>query len=147
MVAAARPDLTPAFVLDCSVALAWFFADERSAYADAVLLRLPSAAAVVPALWHLEVANGMIQGEKRRRSTPAQAARFAEFLAPLPITVDRDTIGRAWSDTLHVARSFGLSAYDAAYLELALRRGLPIAAGDGRLKAAAAASGVALFEP
>jgi predicted nucleic acid-binding protein len=111
-----------------------------------VLLRLPSAA-VVPNLWHLQVANGIIRGEKRRRSTPAQAARFAEFLSPLPIAVDGDTIGRAWSDTLHVARTFGLSAYDAAYLELALRRGLPLAAGDGRLREAAAAAGVPPFEP
>jgi predicted nucleic acid-binding protein len=146
-VADARTDLPVAFVLDCSVTLAWFFADELSAYADAVLLRLPSAAAAVPALWHLEVANGMVQGENRRRSTLAQAARFAEFLSPLPIIVDGDTMTRAWSDTLHVGRTFNLSAYDAAYLELALRRGLPLAAGDGRLKEAAAAAGVPPFEP
>jgi predicted nucleic acid-binding protein len=143
----ARTDPPVAFVLDCSVALSWFFADELSAYADAVLLRLPSAAAVVPTLWHLEIANGMIQGEKRRRSTPAQAARFAEFLSPLPIAVDGDTAARAWSDILHVARTFALSAYDAAYLELALRRGLPLAAGDGRLKDAAASAGVPAFLP
>jgi predicted nucleic acid-binding protein len=142
-----RPDLPIAFVLDCSVTLSWFFTDELSDYADAVLLRLPSVSAVVPALWHLEVANGIVQGEKRQRSTPAQAARFAEFLAPLPVIVDGDTHSRAWSDTLYVARTFGLTAYDAAYLELALRRGLPLASVDSRLKEAATAAGVTRFEP
>jgi predicted nucleic acid-binding protein len=69
------------------------------------------------------------------------------LLAGLPIAVDDETSSRAFGDIVHLARSHGLSAYDAAYLELAMRRGLPLACLDGKLKAAALAAGVALFMP
>jgi predicted nucleic acid-binding protein len=139
-------DATDAFVLDGSVTLVWGFEDENDEYAEAILDRMPGLQAYVPGLWHLEVANALVVGERRRRTTPADAAPFLAILGAFPITVDDETIARAWADTIHLARAHNLSTYDAAYLELALRRGLPLASLDDRLKAAAAAVGVPLFE-
>jgi len=100
----------------------------------------------VPPLWPLEVANALLVGERRSRITPAETARFLAILATFPITVDDETVAHAWLDTVHLARAQNLSSYDAAYLELALRGGLPLAALDGKLKTAAQAVGVPLFE-
>ncbi len=133
-----------AFVLDGSVTMAWYFADESNPYADSVLSDLESAHALVPSLWSLEVANTVLVGERRKRSTEAQAAAWLGILESLPIAVDGETTSHAWSSTLALARSQNLSAYDAAYLELAMRRGLPLATLDDKLKAAATAVGVAL---
>lgn len=142
-----RKAKTADFVLDGSITLAWFFEDESDAYADAVEDALVKASAVVPALWHLEVANALLVGERRKRTTEAKATQFVGLLQSLPISVDEATIAQAWGDTLHLARGQNLSAYDAAYLELALRRGLPLATLDDRLKTAAAAVGVSLYAP
>src|SRR5690348_16835399 len=139
-------DATDAFVLDGSVTLAWGFEDEDDEYAGAILDRMPELQAHVPALWHLEVANALVVGERRRRTTPADVAQFLAILGAFPITIDDETITRAWSDTLHLARAHNLSTYDVAYLELAIRRGLPLASLDDRLKAAATAVGVPLFQ-
>ena len=139
-------DAPEAFVLDGSVTMVWGFEDEADDYAEAILDRMPELQAYVPALWHLEVANALVVGERRGRTTPADTARFLAILGAFPITVDDETVARAWADTLHLARAHNLSAYDAAYLELALRRGLPLATLDDRLKAAAATVGVPLFE-
>ena len=133
------------FVLDVSVTMAWYFKDEINDYANAVRDSLAHCQAVVPTLWPLEVANTVVMGERRKRSTPAQAGTWLGFLGALPIVVDGETTTRAWSETLGIARTYMLSAYDAAYLELAMRRGLPIATLDDRLKAAALAAGVALY--
>jgi predicted nucleic acid-binding protein len=133
------------FVLDNSVTLAWYFKDEINDYANAVRDGMAQTRAVVPSLWPLEVANALIMGERRKRSTPAQAATWLGFLAALPIVVDDETHARAWSDTLSLARAQNLTAYDAAYLELAMRRGLPLATLDKELKVAAMAVGVAIF--
>jgi predicted nucleic acid-binding protein len=135
------------FVLDGSVALAWYFKDEADPYADAVAASIPGAQPVVPTVWPLEVANAVLMGERRKRSTEAQAARWLAYLGSLPITVDDETALRAWSDVLRLGRTHALSAYDAAYLELALRRGLPLATLDDKLKAAATAAGVAEYAP
>ena len=125
--------------------LVWGFEDGADAYATAILERMPELQAHVPPLWPLEVANALLVGE-RRRITPAETARFLAILATFPITVDDETVAHAWLDTVHLARAQNLSSYDAAYLELALRRGLPLAALDGKLKTAAQAVGVPLFE-
>jgi predicted nucleic acid-binding protein len=138
---------SPAFVLDCSVTLRWFFADEVDAYADAVAHVFPSASAIVPGIWPLEVANALLMGERRKRSTIAQASKWLDHMRSLPIAVDEDTTARAWSEIVSLGRSQGLSAYDAAYLELALRRGLPLASLDERLKGAADAIGVNSYQP
>jgi predicted nucleic acid-binding protein len=121
------------FVLDGSVTMAWYFKDEMNNYADAVRDGMDQNQAVVPSLWPLEVANTIVMGERRKRSTPAQAATWLSFLSVLPIVVDAETTARAWGDTLGLARAHNLSAYDAAYLELAMRRGLPIATLYDRL--------------
>jgi predicted nucleic acid-binding protein len=135
------------FVLDGSVTLAWYFADEADAYADEVGRQLPSVRAIVPTIWPLEVANAVLMGERRKRSTAAQAATWISYLLTLPITVDDETSAHALGTILSLSRMQGLSAYDAAYLDLAMRRGLPLASLDDRLKAAAAAVGVSLYVP
>ena len=138
---------SPGFVLDNSIVMAWSFADEVSHYADAVLDRLTSSSSVVPMLWPLEVANALLMGERRKRSTEAETIRWIGILNRLPIIIDDETNKRAWSDTIALARGHKLSAYDAAYLELAIRRRLPLATLDEPLKSAAAAVGVTLYDP
>jgi predicted nucleic acid-binding protein len=135
------------FVLDGSLALAWYFKDEADSYADAVAARFPAARAHVPLIWPLEVANALLMGERRQWSKEAQATKWLGYLGSLPIAVDDETNDRAWGELLSLGRAHRLSAYDAAYLELALRRGLPLATLDDRLKAAASAAGVPAFVP
>ncbi len=138
-------DASNTFVLDGSVTMVWGFEDEEDAYAAALLDKMPDLQAHVPSLWPLEVANALIVGERRGRMTPADAARFLSILGTFPIAVDDETAARAWTDTLHLARAHQISAYDASYLELAIRHGLPLASLDGKLKAAATAVGVTLY--
>ena len=133
------------FVLDCSVTMAWCFDDEATPYTDGVRDSLADIRAVVPSIWPLEAANAIIMGERRKRLDEARSRRFFVLLEALPIILDEVTGTRAFGDILHLARSYQLSAYDAAYLELAIRRGLPLACLDGKLKTAAAAAGVVLF--
>lgn len=135
------------FVLDGSVALAWYFKDEADSYADGVAASFPVCQAIVPTIWPLEIANAVLMGERRQRSTEAQAAKWFGYLTSLPIVIDEETGNHAWSDALNLARAHQLSAYDAAYLELALRRGLGLATLDQKLKAAAAGLGVSAFTP
>ena len=140
-----RKARTIEFVLDGSIALAWYFKDEADPYADAVAASFATARATVPLIWRLEVANALLTGERRQRSTEAQAFKWLAYLRSLPIEVDEETNERAWSEVLGLGRAHRLSAYDAAYLELALRRRLPLATLDNQLKAAAAAVGVSAF--
>ena len=142
-----KPAPVTRFVLDGSIVLAWYFADESDPYADSVAAALPVATAIVPSLFHLELANILVVGERRKRSTEAQATAFLARLAGLPIVLDGQTATRAWSDTIALARSHGLSAYDAAYLELAVRESMPLATLDDQLKTAAKAIGVPMFKP
>lgn len=132
-------------VLDSSIAIAWCFPDEKDDYSQSVLDALATMQAVVPYLWHLEVANTLLVGERRKRSTQANTATWMGFLSGLPITVDPDTKSHAFGDITNLGRSQNLSAYDAAYLELAIRRSLPLATLDDKLKAAALAVGVSLY--
>ncbi|HJT34873.1 MAG TPA: type II toxin-antitoxin system VapC family toxin [Pirellulales bacterium] len=136
-----------AFVLDCSLAAAWFFEDEADAYAQAVEDSLASVAAIVPVLWPLEVANALLMGERRKRTTEAKVTTFLGLLQALPIALDDETIGHAWHATIQLARAHQLSVYDSAYLELAMRRHLPLASLDDPLKAAAKAVGVLAYTP
>jgi predicted nucleic acid-binding protein len=133
------------FVLDSSVALAWCFTDESSDYADRIAARFPDLDPQVPQLWHLEMANALLMGERRGRCTQSDITNWTKYLSSLPITVDDQTQVQAWGDTLNLARAQNLTAYDGSYLELALRRGLPIATEDARLRTAAAAVGVPIF--
>lgn len=121
------------FVLDCSVTMAWCFLDEADDYADALLESLAKTKAVVPSLWPLEVANVLLVAERRHRLTAAQSMHFLDLLAALPILVDKETGDHAWSTSLSLAREHSLSSYDATYLDLAMRSGLPLATTDERL--------------
>ena len=132
-------------VLDASVALAWCFKDEASEAADRLLERLETETAVVPALWHLEVANVLALGERRHRITLAESAAFIARLETLVIVLDEETSSRAFTRVLDLARSERLTAYDAAYLELAMRLGVPLASKDRHLCNAAARLGVAVL--
>lgn len=135
------------FVLDGSITLAWCFPDERKPYSQGVLNSLDRARAWVPSFWPLEVANALLMGERRKRSTEADTIKWLSFLAALPIAIDDETVGRCWPDALPAARLHNLSVYDAAYLELALRRGLPLASMDDKLNAAASTAGVVAYGP
>ena len=133
-------------VLDASVTLTWCYPDEHSAYAYRVLDLLEKVPASVPSLWPLEVANAVAIGERRQRLAPADVMRFLELLRELPIEIDAQTAARALSHTLPLARTHRLSAYDAAYLELAMREKLILTTLDNRLRKAAQGLGVAVLD-
>jgi predicted nucleic acid-binding protein len=132
-------------VLDVSLSCAWCFADEASDGAWAILEQLQTHQAHVPALWLSETANVRVQAERRGRISGAACRTFLGLLEDLPISVDQPSTASVWHDTLALARSHRLTSYDAAYLELALRRGLPLASRDKDLQAAARAEGVPLL--
>jgi len=132
-------------VLDVSLSCAWCFADEASDGAWAILEQLQTHQAHVPALWLSETANVLVQAERRGRISGAACRTFLGLLEDLPISVDQPSTASVWHDTLALARSHRLTSYDAAYLELALRRGLPLASRDKALQAAAGAEGVPLL--
>ena len=134
-----------AFVLDASVALAWCFADETTPATDAVLDRLTSEEAAAPVLWRLEVANALAMAERRGRLSAAGLTRSVALLQQLAVVIDDEASERAFRELLDLARSEQLTVYDAAYLELALRLGLPLATTDARLRGAATRLGVALL--
>ena len=132
-------------VLDTSVAVAWGFEDEQNAYAEAVLRQVLASGAYVPAIWPLEIANALIMGERRNRIDEPGATRFTEMLAALAITIDPETSERAWHGILSLARRQNLTAYDASYLELAVRLAIPLATLDQRLRNAATSIGVIVY--
>ena len=136
------------FVLDCSVTMRWFFGDGKApglAYAARVLDAMKEASAIVPATWSLEVANVIARAEAKALVNEARSGAFLEMLDGVSIEVDAATFTRALSDTLQLARRYKLSAYDASYLELALRRGIPLATLDEDLQKAAKKAGVKKF--
>ena len=135
------------FVLDCSIVMAWAFEDEADAYAESVGDAMSDARAFVPSLWPVEVANCLLVGERRKRITEVKVLQFLAEVRTMPIVVDEQTAPRAWRETLALARTNQISVYDATYLELASRRGLPLATLDAKLKTAAAAVGVPYFTP
>ncbi|MGI9302103.1 MAG: type II toxin-antitoxin system VapC family toxin [Gammaproteobacteria bacterium] len=135
-------------VLDCSVTAAWLFEDETSALAEAVLEQLGDGwAARVPPVWVLEVCNVLLVGERRGRLTKARSTVFWETLRALPIAVDERASMATAPAVVALGREHQLSAYDAAYLELAVREAVPVATLDQRLAAAAQASGAGVWAP
>jgi predicted nucleic acid-binding protein len=131
-------------VIDSSVTLAWLFDDERSAAADAVLRQVTESGAVAPSLWRLEVANALQMAVRRKRIDAAFRDASLADLRALVVAIDLETDQHAWASTLHLAERYQLTLYGAAYLELAQRRGLPLATLDLELRAAGRALGVAL---
>lgn len=133
------------FVIDNSVSLAWCFEDEQTATIMALLDRVAQSGAVAPQLWPIEALNGLLTAERRGRIDTAVRHRLAGFLQDLPIRIDDETAGKTWTAITQLAELYGLTAYDATYLELAVRLGLPLATSDKALIAAANASGVQLL--
>jgi predicted nucleic acid-binding protein len=128
------------FILDNSVAMRWLLASEKSSdqnYAEAVLKTLSEFSALVPNPWHLEAANVLLGAEKRGQLNTGEIERFISQLESLPIQVDPLTSHQVFSRTLMLAKAYKLSSYDAAYLELAVREGLPLATLDKNLIRAA----------
>jgi len=132
-------------VIDASLTVTWYFEDETTPAADAILDRVAAAGAVVPTLWRLEVANAFQSAIRRKRITALYRDRSLTELTQMPITIDADTNVYAWTTTLWLAERFGLSIYDSAYLELAQRRSLPLATLDVELRQAAMALGITVL--
>ena len=122
-------------VLDASVAVAWCFEDESSDFTEGVLDLLASGTeALAPAIWPLELVNALLMAERRKRISVAQVTALLRRIAGLPISVDPTRLGHAFDQIPSVARQQNLTAYDAAYVELALRAALPLATLDSRLR-------------
>lgn len=134
--------------MDNSVAMRWLLASEKKSdqtYAEAVLKSLVDVYATVPNLWHLEAANVLITAERREQLETGDVERFIAQLESLPIQVDPMTAHQAFSRTLSLSKAYKLSSYDAAYLELAIRKGLPIATLDKDLFKAAKKANVIIY--
>jgi predicted nucleic acid-binding protein len=133
------------FVLDSSVTVAWLYREEATKSVDEIFENLIETSAWVPTLWHLEVANVLQIGIRRKRHGADFRDRILSALSDFPIHVDPETHRQAWGTTARLAERHGLTVYDAAYLELALRRGLPLATLDEDLRTAAGAEKVLLL--
>ena len=132
-------------VIDSSLTLTWFFEDERTDATLALLDRVQQSGAVVPSLWRLEVANALQMGIRRGRIDAAYRDASLLDLSALDIKIDMAGHDFAWSTTLRLAERFRLTLYDAAYLELAQRLGLPLATLDKELRVAAGTLGTPLL--
>ena len=132
-------------VIDASVALAWCFPDEASDYADGVLAELDDQTVIVPAIWSIEITNALLVGERRKRIRQPEVRRFVELLQGLTIVEDRQPFADTVSNVLPLAREFGLSAYDATYLDVAVRHAAPLATLDGALQKAGHAAGIRIL--
>ncbi|MCK6527488.1 type II toxin-antitoxin system VapC family toxin [Myxococcota bacterium] len=132
------------FVADNSVIVAWAL-DEGSDYADRVLERVRVHRPIVPSVWPLEFANVLAVAERKDRLSGPDPARARDLVLSLGITVVPEPPGRVSSEVLALAREEGISSYDASYLDLAIREGLPLATLDARLRAASLRKGVLRF--
>jgi predicted nucleic acid-binding protein len=135
-------------VLDASIAISWVFEDESSPYAEEIIEALKSQRALVPQVWPLEVDNAILVAVRRRRIQEADAFRFLTVLDTLPLEIDLEIALQALGQQiLGLGLSHGLSSYDASYLELAMRRGLPLATQDEGLRRAAETAGIDIMQP
>jgi predicted nucleic acid-binding protein len=132
-------------VIDASVTLAWLYHDEKSEPIERVFEIVADTGGWVPAIWRLEVANGLQQGIRRRRIDADFRDKSLADLIDFEIITDSETDIAAWTDTLDLAERFKLTLYDACYLELAQRRALPLATLDGDLRTAGLALGLELL--
>lgn len=132
-------------VLDGSATVAWLIPDERAVASQRVLDQVGEAGAVVPMLWRLEIGNALTLAVRRKRISRADRADALAKLSDLPIEADSETFVHAWTSTLALADRFGLTLYDACYLELAQRRNLPLATLDKDLRKAAKALDIPLL--
>ena len=135
------------FVVDASVTLSWCFSDEGGALAEQTLDALQQDEVVVPAIWTLEVANVLLVAERRGRLTRADSEQFLALLENYPIIVDTHSAQAISGRILALGRDYGLSSYDAAYLELAMREGISLATTDAALLRAMSALGISPWQP
>lgn len=134
-------------MVDASVALSWCFPDERSDYADSVLVSLKGDTLIVPSIWPVEIANAVWVGERRKRIKPVDVRNFEDLLWDLTIVEISQSVAESMANLLPLAREHNLSAYDSTYLDIALRRGAPLATIDRMLERAARDAGIKLFKP
>jgi predicted nucleic acid-binding protein len=132
-------------VLDASLTMAWYFEDEATPATEEVLDRVTETSAAVPSLWRFEVGNTLQMAIRRKRIDAAYRDAVLTELAAMPITIDTETDAHAWTTTLRLSERFALTLYDAAYLELAQRRDLPLATLDQEMRAAGSTLGVQLL--
>jgi predicted nucleic acid-binding protein len=137
--------MSAAFVIDCSVAMAWLFHDEATPKTAALLDRLVAETALVPGWWFIEITNVLAFAERKRRVTPAQSDAFIADIQKLGIERDDQGPDRAFTYLLSLCRTHHLTSYDAVYLDLAVRRNLPLATLDADLRKAARKLGLALL--
>ena len=133
------------FVVDNSVVMSWCFKDETNSYADIVLNMLTKVSAVVPSIWPLEVVNVLLSAERQKRLSKSDSMRFLTLLSQLPIFVEYERPEKMMKELLALTRTSNLSSYDASYLDLAMRKGLPIATLDDKLIEAALSIDVPLL--
>jgi len=134
-----------AFVVDCSVAMSWLFRDEATAQTTKLLHQLGTRTALVPTLWFLEMSNVMALAERKGRITASDTGEFIGQLSKLDFEVDTESPDRIFGHLLPLCRTHHLTSYDALYLDLALRRQLPLATLDEPLRKAAKKAGVKLL--
>lgn len=135
-------------MLDASVALCWCFADQIHPYAEAVQAAIGAGASPLAAfVWPLEIGQALVRAERASKLTAAAVQAWVASFSDPPIRIDRAGLDQAFGPVLALARHTGLSTYDAAYLELAVRARLPLATLDADLKKAARRQGIALFAP
>ena len=140
-----KADAIRRMVVDASIAVAWCFEDESSGVADDVLDTLAAGGeAVAPAIWPFEVANALLTAERRKRIKVAQRTALLQRVARVSVSIDPVDLGSVFNQVFSLARQHALTIYDAAYLELALRKGLPLATLDNQLHRSAVGLGVAL---
>lgn len=130
------------FVLDASITLSWCFSDKTTSSTTKLLERLVKEKAYVPMIWTLEVGNILMGAERKKRITYAKISEFLSLLAHINIEIDTETTSRAFHEIIMLAHTEHLTTYDAAYLELAIRKGIPLATQDLHLKKAATRLGV-----
>ncbi|NJR61129.1 MAG: type II toxin-antitoxin system VapC family toxin [Cyanobacteria bacterium CRU_2_1] len=136
------------FVLDCSVAISWCIQDEHNIYADAVFTLLSGGnQAIIPGIWWLEIINVLLVAERRQRSTWVQTTEALTILRSLPIAIDDAPFSHTIDSVINLGREHNIAAYDAAYLELALRQELLLATIDHRLAKVAQNLGCLLEDP
>lgn len=133
------------FVIDNSVVMAWCFEDQTNKYTESVLDRMETAEAFAPGIWPLEVGNVLLIAERKNILSKSDVVRFLSLLQSLPILVEQESSGRMLMEIAALAREHRLSTYDASYLDLAMRRGLPLATQDKALAGAAKKCGISLF--
>ncbi len=134
------------FVLDCSATMPWILANDSSGYAERVLNALAESTAYVPTIWPLEVVNVLLVFERKKRLKPNHTLLFMRSLRELPITLITTSSAQVFNRVHELGTEYALSAYDASYLEVSLRNGIPLATLDKNLRDAAVASGVGVFE-